>query len=107
MSDFKEMAVVGDRDTIDIFKPFGVVGFDTDGDKSLEDILEVALSSNFGIVWVTEDIYKRTSHIIKEKKGKTFPAVSIIPGLPGTKGIGLENLRQAVIRAVGVELKGK
>jgi vacuolar-type H+-ATPase subunit F/Vma7 len=111
----KSIAVIGHYDSIEYFRVLGCETYETqDGGLSEEQFLEV-VEKRFKIILVTEEVFHTYKKLIRKRTHRTFPVVSIIPDVRGgvwteqglvTKGVGFEELRTAVIRAVGQDIAG-
>lgn len=95
-----KVAVMGDRDSV---AAFSALGFDTfeinDGKAAAKKLRE--LSSDYGIIYITEKLAAFCEKEIRNMKDNITPAVILIPGTSGNTGKGLQSLNESVERAVG------
>lgn len=96
-----KIAVLGDRDSVAAFTALGFETFEIDDGKIASAKLKELSDSNYGIIYITERLASLVKKDIERLKEKVTPAVILIPGVSGNTGEGLENLKQAVERAVG------
>jgi len=109
------IAVVGNPDFIGYFRALGCEIFKAaGGELSREDFDEV-MGGRFKIVLVTEEVYARYRDFIRDRSQRTFPVITVIPEIRGVKwadgepvpgGMAFQELREAVIKAVGQDISG-
>jgi vacuolar-type H+-ATPase subunit F/Vma7 len=109
------IAVIGNEDSIDYFRALGCVTYGTrDGELTEEKFLEI-VERKYKVIFVTEEAFHKYSNLIRERSQSIFPVITIIPaihgavwkdGKPGSGGLALEEIRRAVIKAVGQDLTG-
>jgi len=109
----KNIAVIGNSDSIEYFRILGCETYETeDGELTEEHFLEV-VERKFRIILVTEEVFHKYKKLIRRRTQQMFPVVSIIPdirgavwkdGKPVPEGIGFEEVRIAVVRAVGQDI---
>ncbi len=103
MSTYK-IGVVGDRHTILGFKSLGVFIFPVlDADEADKTITKLA-KEGFAIIYVTEQIAKQIPERIQFYRNKPLPAITLIPSNRGTLGIGMEEIKKSVEKAIGVDI---
>ena len=65
--------------------------------------------------FVTEEVFHKYRKIIQRRSHRTFPVISVIPdihgavwkdGAPEQEGVAFQELREAVIKAVGQDISG-
>ena len=59
------------------------------------------LSSDYGIIYITEKLAASCEKEIRNMKDNITPAVILIPGASGNTGKGMQSLNESVERAVG------
>ena len=111
----ESIAVIGNEDSIEYFRILGCRTYEThEGELTAEQYREI-LDRKFRIILVTEEVFQRYRDLIRRRSQRIFPVISIIPdvhgavwkdGRPHAKHTGFEELRQAVIKAVGQDISG-
>jgi vacuolar-type H+-ATPase subunit F/Vma7 len=112
---YDQIAIVGNPDSISYFRILGCRCFETEEGELTGEVMEELKSGGFEIIFVTEEIFEQYRDFFRD--GKTFAgtAVTIIPdirvagwedGKPKAGRAAAEEIRQAVIRAVGQDLSG-
>ncbi len=109
------IAVIGNSDSIEYFRILGCRTYETEeGELTEERFLEV-VEGKFRIILVTEEVFHKYKKLIRRRTQRMFPIVSIIPdihgavwkdGKPVSEGVAFEELRMAVVRAVGQDISG-
>lgn len=95
-----KIAVMGDRESVAVFSTLGFDTFEiTDGKAATKKLHE--LSSDYGIIYITEKLASLCEKEIENMKDKITPAVILIPGTSGNTGKGIQSLNESVERAVG------
>ncbi len=96
--------VVGDRDSVLLFKAVGMdVFFETDGESATRRVKRMA-KEGYAVIYVTETLYPLIGEAIDEYKQEAYPAIIPLPDVHGAKGIGMQALKSNVEKAVGVDI---
>ena len=97
-------AVIGDRDSILLFKAVGVEVYPvTEGEQANKTLHRLA-RHGYAVVYVTESYYPACSETIREFQGEPYPAIIPIPDASGTQGIGMRAIKENVEKAVGLDI---
>lgn len=103
-----KVAAFGEKDIISIFKSAGVDIFPVSSDKEkiseAEDRLRQLVSEGYGIIFMTETIALKLDDLLKEYVNETVPSIVVIPGLGERNDYAVNNLRRAIIKAVGADI---
>jgi vacuolar-type H+-ATPase subunit F/Vma7 len=109
----KRIAILGRTNAIDYFRVLGCETFHVATGELTEERLTEILKKRFALLFVTEDVYARNRDLIRRIAAGGLPVVSIIPdvrgsewkeGRPVPRGVAFEELRKAVVRAVGQDI---
>ncbi len=101
------IAVIGDRDTTLCFRAIGVDVFPAGSREEARAALADILRKQYSIIFLTEDMSPHLKEELKTLQFQTLPSVVLIPGMQGSTGLALENVRDAVKKAVGSDLLGR
>ena len=98
-----KIGVMGGRETVMGFKALGLDVFPVDSADEARHTLRRITSgeSEYAILYLEENLAAELSHEIDRFKDSPTPAIILIPGRDGTRGLGQSALRSAVERAVG------
>ena len=102
-----KIAVLGGRDTVMGFKALGLDVFPASGADEAKEIfrhLTRDSEEEYAIIYVEENLAQYLEHEIARYKDALTPAVILIPGKEGSLGIGMDNVKTAVERAVGADI---
>lgn len=99
-----KIAVLGDKDSVLGFKALGLDVFPADSAEQARPILHRLAKEGYAIVYVTEQLAVGLSGEIDRYKDDLTPAIILIPGKEGSLGIGMDNIKTAVERAVGADI---
>ena len=99
-----KIGVIGDRDSVLLFKAVGLdVFFEDDGEHANRTLHRLA-REGYATVFVTEKLFSACAETIEEYKGQAYPAIVPIPDNAGSSGLGEKMLRQNVEKAVGMDI---
>ena len=98
-----KMAIVGDGDSITVFKAAGVDAFAVEDEiKARETLRKIA--KEYQIIFLTENLARPLADFLKRFDEEPYPVVISIPGADGGSGYGNEILKKAMERALGVDI---
>ena len=107
MSTYK-IAMIGDSSTVAGFSAGGVIGFPTTQSEEALTKLKTLIDSNeFAIVFITETLAEPILDEISGMETGSIPAIIVIPDQSGSKGIGFLKIKNAIEKAIGIDLLGK
>ena len=98
------IAVVGEKDSIYGFAALGLEIFSVKNPLEAKTIIKRLISENVAIIYLTESIIADIYHELTEITADSFVYIIPIPGVIGETKIGVENLKKAVIKAVGTDI---
>lgn len=99
-----KIGVIGDRDSVLLFKAVGLDVFIEDEGERANRTLHRLAREGYVAVFVTEKLYPACAETIAEFEGQPYPAILPIPDNQGSKGLGERKLRQNVEKAVGMDI---
>lgn len=98
------IGVIGDRESVLGFKAVGLEVFPCDRSEEARKVFKDIAEDDFAIIYITEALYKGLEAEIAEYTDRRLPAVIPIPDKDGVLGVGMENVKKAVERAVGADI---
>ena len=99
-----DIAVIGDRDSVLLFKAVGLdVYFETEQESASRTIHRLA-KGGAKVLFVTEALYTACGEAISAYKAEAFPAILPIPSNQGTQGVGMAELKANVEKAIGADI---
>ena len=99
-----KIGVIGDRDSVLLFKAVGVDVFFEDEGVSANRTLHRLAREGYVTIFVTEKLFAACAETIEEFKSQAYPAIIPIPDNQGSRGVGEKMLRQNVEKAVGMDI---
>ncbi|MBO7377468.1 MAG: V-type ATP synthase subunit F [Clostridia bacterium] len=97
-----KMAVIGVGDGVMVFKAAGVDAFPAGDEKQAREILR-SIAKDYAVIFLAEEYAEKLSDFLKRFNESAYPAVVAIPSGEGT-GYGMEELRRASEKALGVDI---
>ncbi|HAJ94680.1 MAG TPA: hypothetical protein DCP02_00465 [Actinobacteria bacterium] len=102
-----KIAAFGESDIMLIFKAIGADVYPVDSSVGIEDgeeKLKGIIKEGYGIIFMTETIAARLDNTIKYYSNKISPSIVVIPGLGKRNNYAVNQLRTAIIKAVGADV---
>ena len=96
-------AIVGDGDSITVFKAAGVATFPAEDEKKAREILR-KIAKEYQIIFLTEDLAQNMTEFLKRFDEEPYPIVLSVPSASGSQGYGMQVLKNAMERALGVDI---
>ena len=103
VSGMYKIAVLGERESVMGFAALGLAVFPVDSAEEAAEVFHrlTRQSDAYAIIYVTETYAEALHAQIEKYASSVTPAVILIPGAGGCKGLGMNALNAAVERAVG------
>jgi V/A-type H+-transporting ATPase subunit F len=99
-----KIAAFGEKDVMLIFKAIGIEVFPVSKNSRPEEQLEKLVKEGYAVIFITENVALKINATVKKYMNKTLPSIVVIPGLGKKENFAVDLLRQAVVRAMGVDL---
>ncbi len=98
-----KIAIVGDGDSITVFKAAGVATFPAENEAKAREVLR-KIAREYKIIFLTEELARPLTEFLKRFDEEAYPVVLSIPSRSGSTGYGAEVLKSAMERALGVDI---
>ena len=102
MTDGK-IAIIGDGDSITVFRAAGVAAFPSENSAKAKEVLR-RIAKDYSIIFLTEELAKELTVFLKRFDEQPYPVVLSVPSKNGSSGHGDEMLKSAMERALGVDI---
>lgn len=99
-----KIAVMGDRDSIYGFASVGLEPHAVSDINEAKIKLKELVEGEYGIIYITEKLASSLKKEIEYYQELEKPAIILIPGISGNTGIGIDSVRNSVIKAVGSDI---
>ena len=96
-------AIVGDGDSIMVFKAAGVATFPAEDEKKAREIIR-KIAKDYQIIFLTENLAAPLTEFLKRFDETAYPVIVGIPSKNGSDGHGVQVLKTAMERALGVDI---
>ena len=98
-----KLAIVGDGESITVFKAAGVAAFPAESAEKARETLR-RIAKDYQVIFLTEELARPLSDFIKRFDEEPYPVILSIPSKNGSTGYGTELLKSAMERALGVDI---
>ncbi len=99
-----EIGAIGNREAILCLQAVGVTIFPSRTRHEARKALRSMVKMGFAIILVTETMAELIKDEIEEYQASSLPAIVIIPDNTGSRGMGIQYIEDAVIKAVGANI---
>lgn len=101
------IAMIGGKTSTMGFRALGVDTFEVRAPAEAGESWARIQLEDYAVVFVTEPVYQVLRADIEALPLGGLPVVTIIPSVLGSKGVGYENVRRLVERAVGTDVMAR
>lgn len=98
-----KMAIIGDGDSVLVFKAGGLDAFSASDSEKAAALLK-KIAKKYQIIFITDVIAKSIDGEIKKYLTEPYPIIISIPSKDGGNGYGMEALKTAMEKALGVDI---
>lgn len=101
-----KVAVIGGRDTVLGFKALGLDAYPAVADDELKRLFRRVTKDDAGyaIIYIEETLAEFLTEEIRMFNDRPTPAIIMIPGRDGSKGLSMTALHESVLRAIGADI---
>lgn len=98
-----KMAIIGDGDSVLVFKAGGVDAFPVSNKEEAKDLLN-KLSKTYQVIFITDVIAKEIDETVKKYNTFAYPIIISVPSKSGSNGYGEDLLKKSMEKALGVDI---
>ncbi len=100
-----KIGIIGERDSVLGFMALGFSVHEAEDVSTAERLLHsLAKSGEYAMIYIVENYAVQLEEEIAKYKDMPLPAITVIPGMSGTSGYGMANIKNAAQRAVGADI---
>ena len=99
-----KIAVLWPYDSIYGFSTLGLDIIPVQDAKTGAETLRKVADSAYAVIYITEGLAAELADEIEKYKEKMMPSIILIPGISGNTGVGVENVKKCVEKAVGSDI---
>ena len=98
-----KMAIIGDGDSVLAFSAVGIEAYPVSSGEEASETLK-KLAKKYGIIFITDTIAKEIDETVKRYQTSAYPIVLSVPSKSGSNGYGMDNIKKAMEKALGVDI---
>ncbi len=99
-----KIGVVGEKDAVLGFKALGFSVFPVENREQAVSTLSELARDKYAVIYITEQTAANIGNEISQYRSERVPAVIPIPGVQGSLGIGMGEIKKCVEKAVGADI---
>lgn len=99
-----KIAVIGDRDSVMLFKALGIDVHYAEDAALVEKTIHALAHAGYAVIYITEPAAAAASEAVARYKREPFPAIILIPNSKGTTGLGMRGIKADVEKAIGADI---
>ncbi len=100
----RKIGVIGDNESVRGFAALGIDVYPAVREANVRRLINNMAKDGYAIIFITEQAAQMAYETIEKYNTSPFPAIIPIPGNRGALGIGQENVRKNVEKAVGFDI---
>lgn len=99
-----KVGIIGDKDSIMGFLALGIDIFPAYEADEVKKTINHLAEIDYAIIYITEQASLMASETIAKYKDHELPAIIVIPGMGGSMGLGMNEVRESAKRAIGADI---
>ena len=99
-----KVGVIGDKDSVMGFLALGIDTFTAYEPEEIKKTIHRLIEEDYAIIYITEQASLLAKDYIARFKDDPLPAIIVIPGIGGSLGLGMNEIRESSKRAIGVDI---
>ncbi|MFV0313993.1 MAG: V-type ATP synthase subunit F [Anaerotignum sp.] len=99
-----KVGVIGDKDSIMGFLTLGIDIFPAYNADEVKKTIHRLAEIDYAIIYITEKASLMAKESIAKYKDFELPAIIVIPGVDGSMGLGMNEVRESAKRAIGADI---
>jgi len=99
-----KIGIIGDKDSILGFLALGIDIFPAYTAEDIKKTMHRLVEKGYAIIYITEQASLEAKESIARYKDLELPAIIVIPGIQGSMGLGMNEVRESAKRAIGADI---
>lgn len=99
-----KVGIIGDKDSIMGFLALGIDIFPAYTPEDIKKLIHQLVEKEYAIIYITEKASLKAGESIAKYKDLELPAIIVIPGIGGSMGLGMNEVRESAKRAIGADI---
>ena len=99
-----KVGIIGDKDSIMGFLALGIDIFPAYTPEEIKKTIHSLAEKEYAIIYITEQASLQAGESLEKYKDFELPAIIVIPGIGGSMGLGMNEVRESAQRAIGADI---
>ena len=99
-----KVGIIGDKDTVMGFLALGIDIFPAYSAEEIKKTIHKLAEKEYAIIYITEEASLKAKESLAKCKDMELPAIIVIPGIGGSMGLGMNEVRESAKRAIGADI---
>ena len=99
-----KVGIIGDKDSIMGFLALGIDIFPAYTPEEIKKTIHSLAEKEYAIIYITEQASLQAGESLAQYKDFELPAIIVIPGIGGSMGLGMNEVRESAKRAIGADI---
>ena len=99
-----KVGIIGDKDSVMGLLALGIDIFPAYEADEIKKIIKDLAEKEYAIIYITEKASLLVQEYIARYKDNKMPAIIVIPGIGGSMGLGMNEVRESAKRAIGADI---
>ena len=99
-----KVGIIGDKDSIMGFLALGIDIFPAYTPEEIKRTIHSLVEKEYAIIYTTEQASLQAGESLGKYKDFELPAIIVIPGIGGSMGLGMNEVRESAKRAIGADI---
>lgn len=99
-----KVGIIGDKDSIMGFLALGIDIFPAYTPEEIKKTIHSLAEKEYAIIYITEQASLQAGESLTKYKDFELPAIIVIPGIGGSMGLGMNEVRESAKRAIGADI---
>lgn len=99
-----KVGIIGDKDSVMGFLALGIDIFPAYTPEDIKKTIHKLVENEYAIIYITEEASLKAGESLARYKDLELPAIIVIPGIEGSMGLGMNEVRESAKRAIGADI---
>ena len=99
-----KVGIIGDKDSIMGFLALGIDIFPAYTPEEIKKTIHSLAEKEYAIIYITAQASLLAGESLAKYKDFELPAIIVIPGIGGSMGLGMNEVRESAKRAIGADI---
>ena len=104
MSDKGNIAIIGDRDSVLLFKAIGLSVYPESDAAAASRLIARLAREGCKVIFLTEPLFLPCAETIEKYREQAYPAIIPVPDSNGSSGAAMASIKSNVEKAIGADI---